>query len=213
MDKEKMIIVVTLGFEEKFALRAVTRRGAKENDEIVVLMAKDSDERSERAFENFCDVIEKAFQKIKVSRIDVEVKNFSEATKKLIGEFLARKGNDFVVNLSGGFRLLGIEVLLAAILTKVNAKIELELENSSAVIEFPIKWIQLDMDEKDKKILATLSEGNASLLEISKRTKLSRVTTWRRINKLINYGTISYNNSENKYSITEYGKIFLSLVK
>jgi predicted transcriptional regulator len=69
------------------------------------------------------------------------------------------------------------------------------------------------MDEKDKKILATLSEGNASLLEISKRTKLSRVTTWRRINKLINYGTISYNNSENKYSITEYGKIFLSLVK
>jgi len=208
-----MIIVVTLGFEEKFALRAVTRRGAKENDEIVVLMAKDSDERSERAFENFCDVIEKAFQKIKVSRIDVEVKNFSEATKKLIGEFLARKGNEFVFNLSGGFRLLGIEVLLAAILTKVNAKIELELENSSAVIEFPIKWIQLDMDEKDKKILSALSEGNASILEISKRTKLSRVTIWRRINKLINYGTISYNNSENKYSITEYGKIFLSLVK
>jgi hypothetical protein len=42
-----MIIVVTIGFEEKFALRAVTRRGATENDEIVVLMAKDGDERSE----------------------------------------------------------------------------------------------------------------------------------------------------------------------
>ena len=206
-----MIIVVTIGFEEKFALRAVTRRGATENDEIVVLMAKDGDERSERAFKNFCEIIEKVFQKVKVSRVDVDVKNFSEATKKIIEEFLARKENEFVVNLSGGFRLLGVETLLAAILTKINAKVELELENSSAVVEFPIKWMQLSMDEKDRKILAALKEGSASLLEISKRTGLNRVTVWRRVSKLTRYETISYNSLENKCSITEYGKIFLSL--
>ncbi|MEM4649771.1 MAG: CRISPR locus-related DNA-binding protein, partial [Candidatus Bathyarchaeia archaeon] len=62
-----MIIVITLGFDEKFALRAITRRGLKPEDEIIIVTSKPSDERTEKAFQNFTTILKKVFLNPKIS--------------------------------------------------------------------------------------------------------------------------------------------------
>jgi len=140
------------------------------------------------------------------------VRNFSEAVAKLVEEFQKRSKSNFLVNLSGGFRLLILETLIAVILTEINARVEVELEDSSATVEFPVRWITSKiLDEEARKILRMLKEKTKSPSEIVESTGLSKTTVWRRLGKLRDVEIVSYNESENKYSLTEIGKILLSI--
>jgi CRISPR-associated protein Csa3 len=197
-----MIIIITLGFDEKFALRAITRRGLKPEDEILIVMSKPFDERAEKAFQNFTNILEKAFQKPKITRINVEAKKLDEAISTLLQEFLKRREVKFVINLSGGLRALITEVLISALILKINGEVEVELEDSSGLISFPLEILySLNLDEVDKVLLNSI-KGEENFSTISRKLNISKTTVWRRIKRLQKLGVIKQNH---KISLTKLG--------
>ncbi|MBS7657617.1 MAG: CRISPR-associated CARF protein Csa3 [Candidatus Bathyarchaeia archaeon] len=200
-----MIIVITLGFDEKFALRAITRRGLKPEDEIIIVTSKPSDERTEKAFQNFTTILKKVFLNPKISRIDVEVKKFDNAVSTLTKEFLKRKTSKFILNLSGGLRALIMEVLVSATLLNISGEVEVELENFSGMISFPLEILHIpELDNTDRMLLTSINVNEEfSLSKLSKKLNISKTTTWRRIKKLQRLNII---NKDKNY-LTELGSI------
>ncbi len=203
-----MIIVITLGFDEKFALRAVSRRGLKPEDEVIILIPKPTDERVERAFRNFDEILKKAFQNPKVSKVYVEVRDFNKALREIIKAFIERKESHFLINLSGGLRILILETFISSLLLNLDAEIEIEIEDFSGLISFPLKIsYPLVLDKKDIKILNVLKINPSDLSKIAKETKISKTTAWRRIKKLQEKNLIK--RDREKYSLTEFGTLAL----
>jgi len=199
-----MIIVITLGFDEKFALRAITRRGLKPEDEVLIVMPKPSDERAERAFQNFTNILEKAFQKPKITRINIEARKLDEAFSTLFQEFLKRRSFKFVINLSGGLRALITEVLISALILKIYGEVEIELEDFSGLISFPLEILHsLNLDEVDKVLLSSI-EGEENFSTISRKLNISKTTVWRRTKNLQKLGIIKQNH---KISLTKLGSM------
>ncbi|MEM2178968.1 MAG: CRISPR-associated CARF protein Csa3 [Candidatus Methanomethylicaceae archaeon] len=203
-----MIIVTTLGFDEKFALRAISRRGLKPDDEVIVLMPKPTDERVERAFQNFDEILKKAFQNPKISKVYVEVKDFNKALQEIIKAFIEKRNSKFLINLSGGLKVLILETFISFLLLNPNADIEIEFEDFSGLISFPLKiCYPLILDKKDLKILNVLKNNPCDLSRISKETGISKTTVWRRLKKLQERNFIKID--ERKYSLTEFGHLIV----
>ncbi|MEM3404145.1 MAG: CRISPR-associated CARF protein Csa3 [Nitrososphaeria archaeon] len=201
-----MIVVVTLGFDEKFALRAVSRRGMRDEDEVVTLIPKPVDERSERVFQSFKTILEKAFHNPTVNRADIEVRDFSKGIIEIINAFSRKKNNRFLINLSGGLRALILETLLAASILKLDAIIEVEFEDSSNIVSFPLKWCHLkEIDSKSLKILEVLDKESLKLSEIVQKCGTSKTTAWRKLRILCENGVLDL--VEGNYELTEFGKI------
>jgi len=209
-----MIIVITLGFDEKFALRAVSRRGLKDEDEVMVLVPKPIDERSERVFQNFKTILEKAFQNPTVRRADIETRNFSKAITEIIEVFSKRVSEKFLINLSGGLRALILETLLSASILNLNAEVEVELEDSSTTISFPLEWCHLPkLDQASLRILQALELEQLRLSDIVKLCKISKSTAWRKLRRLCEKGILKI-DQKNVYSITPFGRIIkASIIK
>lgn len=121
-----------------------------------------------------------------------------------------------VVNLSGGLRALGIEVLLSLILSeKLNALLEIELENLSGVITFKLgDVLPGELRREDLILMGALLKGSMSLLEICKSLNLPKSSAWRRVKGLIDKGYVSEfkENRRSVFELTTKGKLRLSLV-
>lgn len=201
-----MIIVTTLGFDEKFALRAIGRRGLKPDDEVIVFIPKPTDERVERAFQNFDGILKKAFQNPKISKVYIEVGDFNKALQEIIKAFIEKRESNFLINLSGGLRALILETFISTLLLNLNAEIEIEFEDFSGLISFPLKiCYPFTLDKKDLKILNILKNNTYDLSKISKETGISKTTVWRRLKKLQERNIIKID--EKKYSLTEFGHL------
>jgi len=200
-----MIFAITMGFDEKFALRAVTRRGLKSGDEIIVVMSKPTDERAERAFRHFSDFLSKVFQDIKISRLDVDPRDL-KSLKNLAQVFSLRKKERFIFILSGGFRALIIETLLAATLLNLSAEVEIDLEDSSATITFPLKWNRpIELTDVEREILINIERGMTTIPNLAKNMKVSKATIWRKVKKLEKEGFLVA--EKNIYRLTELGSV------
>jgi CRISPR-associated protein Csa3 len=203
-----MIIVVTLGFDEKFALRAVSRRGLRPEDEVVILIPKPTDERVGRALQNFEEILRKAFQNPKISKVYVEVRDFNKALQEIIKAFIKRKESHFLINLSGGLRILILETFISTLLLNLDAEIEIEIEDFSGLISFPLKIsYPFALDKKDVKILNVLKINQSDLSKIAKEIGISKTTVWRRLRKLQERNLIKTDGK--KYSLTEFGLLAL----
>ncbi|MCX7999742.1 MAG: CRISPR-associated CARF protein Csa3 [Leptospiraceae bacterium] len=200
-----MIYVITMGFDEKFALRAVTRRGLKSDDEILVVMAKPTDERAERAFQHFSEILSRVFRDIKISRVEVDPRNLT-VLKDLAQVLSPYERERFIFILSGGFRALIIETLLVATFLKLNAEVEIDLEDYSATITFPLKWNRpIELTKVELEILSNIDKGIMTIPNISKNTKVSKATIWRKVKKLEKEGFLIA--EKNIYRLTELGLV------
>ena len=180
-----MIFTITLGFDEKFALRAVARRGLRTGDEVLVILSRPVDERAERAYHHFSEILYRMFQNLKITRCDIDSRNFMDSLIELIRIFNQRKNEKFILSLSGGFRALIIEVLLAANMIDLEGEVEIEFEDSSSTISFPLKWNRpIILDDVEKKILVETKNGVATISMLAKKTGLSKATVWRKVKSL-----------------------------
>lgn len=185
------IVVVTLGFDEKFAIRGLLRSGLSFGDRVLVFTVRPIDERVERALGVLRNFVSKYYDGVSFRIIDVDVQDFYEAVLRigsvLKDEFFGKEGVEVIFNFSGGMRSLILEVLVAAVAIGIDGRVEVELENFAGVISFPINIVKLSspLRKKYKEILRVLVEiGEMNLSDLAKRLRVAKSTVHTRIKHL-----------------------------
>ncbi len=202
------LLVSALGFDEKFLIRALWRRGAKEINAVLVVVPTD-DEKGRNALQSFINFAKSI--NISVDVVEVEPKDFVGSVIEIANAVRHSPHSRFILNLSSGMRVLNYEILTAFLLLNLDAEIEVELENQDGVVTWRIKdmtWAELDED--DKEIIRKVFRGDSSISELARDLKKSTSTVWRRVNRLIEQGYLM--RESNGLTLTAKGRITAELL-
>ncbi|MGB9694118.1 MAG: hypothetical protein ACPLYF_04675, partial [Fervidobacterium sp.] len=151
------------------------------------------------------------FQDLKICRHEVDSRNLSDTLVELTKIFSEKSGGRFVFSLSGGFRALILEVLVAATMLGINGDVEVEFEDSSSIISFPLKWNKpIILDDVEKKILIEVKKGVGNVSGLVKCTGLSKATVWRKVKGLESSGFLEFKGKV--YELTTLGLIALNII-
>jgi len=225
-----MLYLITLGFDEKFAIRSMVSKGLKPGDEVVILMPEGSvgysQSKAERAFNNLKQFVETVQPKLKIIRVEVEVRDLTSSVAKIQSVIRSSSQREIYANLSGGMRILIIEVLLALVLLGIEAEIEIELEDMEATVKlYSSYFFKEELDWTDRIILSTLLNSEKSVHEIvseierdlaeSDSQPPSRVTVWRRILELEKKRLVDHRNigKMKYYKLTNKGEFLVKLTR
>ncbi|MCD6089598.1 CRISPR locus-related DNA-binding protein [Candidatus Bathyarchaeota archaeon] len=202
-----MILITTLGFDEKFALRAILRRGLKAGDRIIVVVPEKDDPRAEKAFSTLQQIVCRSMPEVSIEKLRIPSQDFSKAVsflRKLALDVL-RSGEKIVLNVSGGQRIIILE-LLAAFLSvgAYEAELEVESEDSSTIAVLPLRIMaKIGLDREDTMILEALAQSSKKFSDICSTLSMSRSSVWRRLKKLVELGLVE--KVEKRYKLTELG--------
>lgn len=200
------ILVVTLGFDEKFLIRAFMRRFNELNK--VVIVGSFDNEKSMNALRSFEDLI----QKVGGPSYDVlEVKPypFDELVVR-VSQFIRKyKGSRFILNLSGGMRIIILGVLFAFLINGVDAEIEVETENFEHLINFKISDFKpVDLSDIHLNILKAIKDGYRTVNSIHKYLGIPLSTVWRRVQEMKDQGILA---EDAELKLTNKGELLLKI--
>ncbi|MEM1937940.1 MAG: CRISPR-associated CARF protein Csa3 [Candidatus Caldarchaeum sp.] len=212
-----MLIAFTFGFDEKFAVRSLVRHRTGKDDQVVVFLpGSQADERTEKALTALDSFATNYLNMPEIVRHWVDVENFYDAVSELAAFFRNTSHRPVIVNLSGGMRLLVVETLVAAILSKMPITVELETEDGSVYSEFDTTITQQpNLDEVDKAVLTMLSRGPASLKILAEYAEVSTTTIWRHVKRMEKDGAIKVEEIKKgviKAAPTSRAKLYLTLL-
>lgn len=188
----KRLIIATIGFEEKFMIRAITRHGLDKGDHILLITGP-STEKSMNAINLIKGFVTKYYGKdVSLSIKEVPISDFYTSVLTIKQSIIerAKELTNVIVNLSGGMRVLIIATLLAlAMLNLKNVLIEIETEDSSSIITIPTEMLSLGQSKLGKRLLDILrilveSQTPLSVSEIAKELQLDESTIRRHLLKL-----------------------------
>jgi len=162
----KTLFVLTLGFEEKYAVRMITRHGLDKGDKLLIVTGPRV-EKAEKAISYLKEFVSRYYpQEVGVEIVEVNVKDWLEATRLVKVAILdqAKEFDRVVVNMSGGMRALVLATFCATMLAEKELRdkelrVELELEDGSAIVEVPHEFF------KAMKIIAQLSPEKFKILQ------------------------------------------------
>lgn len=186
------VVAVTLGFDEKFAIRGLLRIGLNSGDRVLVFTAIPIDDRVERALNILREFVSRYYDDVTFKVVDLDVKDFYGAVLKagsvLKDEITGVENVEVVFNFSGGMRSLILEVLVAAVILGINGRVEVELENFAGVIGFPLKVLKsiAPLSNEFKDILHVLvNAGELNLSRLAKRLNIAKSTVHMRVKRLV----------------------------
>ena len=212
----KTALILTLGFDERFCFRAILRHGIKEGDEVVLITAGLVD-RVKKAYEWIKTVVERSYD-VEVKLIEVDVKNLMKAILDVVKILDEYKDWNVIVNLSGGMRILTIIMLFALTIKPIrHIKVEIELEDLSALIEIPTQLFAVG-DVKSKltnekiEVLKLISRFE-EVKEIVKVLGKDASTVRRHIASLVEMGLVSVEKRKPlKVKLTDFGELILKVL-
>ncbi|RLI79950.1 hypothetical protein DRP07_09625 [Archaeoglobales archaeon] len=183
------LILLTLGFDEKFAVRGILRYAPKPDDVIAIVTASPLVEKAEKALKTLLDILKSyaGIENIEIVKVDI---SNPESAKHKIKELISKHDCELIANLSGGMRALILITLAAVLSSNRNALIELETENLESIVTLTPEFFKPEpIDESDKRILRKVAEiGEVKLDEFAEIIGKSRTTTYRILKKLVNAG-------------------------
>ncbi|MDW8034729.1 MAG: CRISPR-associated CARF protein Csa3 [Nitrososphaerota archaeon] len=209
--------IATIGWTEWPIASAIIKHGLSKGDMILLLSPEKRDERSREAISEVKGFVSKFAQGVEVTDIPIPVHDPVESVvilAKMMKEE-AEKGRKLIVNLSGGMRILVIEVLLALTLLKID-NLDLEIRTEDKVdMSIPRLWkCYPELTREEVMVLETLFKGGeASLSEISRRIRASIATVHRVLKRMEKDGLISSKKSgkEKLVVLTSKGKVLYRL--
>ena len=218
------MFVITLGFEEKFAVRMITRHGLDEGDKLLLVTGPPT-RQAERAIKFLRDFASKYYG----GRVSVEVVEthpqwgFDSLVAEVYKAVATRLGEGRVVfNLSGGMRCICLAALVAAQLLSLSGaqiSVELETEDSELLLEVPHYVLALP------RVVAELTPEKAALLSriAAHRTTISKLaekvgkdvsTVARHLRVLQRLGLVKVSGARPRiYEITPIAKILLQALR
>lgn len=195
------MLLFTLGFEEKFAIRAFTRHGLDAGDRILLLTAKPAVDRVVRAYGVLKEFVERYYGgSVDVRLAEVELSDFPVAVaeiRKLIHKHM-EGCNKLVANLSGGLRAL-VLATYTALLTigeSIDMILEVEFEDGSRLVEVPkgilhaLKLVWGVSEERRHVLEAIARRGEATASQLAEELQLDVSTIRRHIRRLENEGLV-----------------------
>ena len=200
-----MILILTLGFDVKFQLRALTGR-AKELEKVVIV-GEFKNEKAKNALDiivNFLNTVNLPYEVI-----EVDIHDLQDIVTKVAKYILSNAGKNFIVNLSGGMRLMGIAVLAVFLLTGIDAEIEVETEDFATTYKFRVKDIMSlskPLTKDHIEVLKAINEGLSSASSISKKNGIPTTSVWRRLKELRREGLIDSSNR-----LTNKGRLLVGI--
>ncbi|MHA1506238.1 MAG: CRISPR-associated CARF protein Csa3 [Candidatus Asgardarchaeia archaeon] len=208
--------VCTLGWDEKFQIRSMVRHGIKEGAKIIIITPLPVSDRVEEAKERIKKFVSDYLEGCECEEIRVDPVDFTGTIKKLSKIFGELKGEEMIVNLSGGMRGLALETFLSVVMSDKRALIEVELENQAGIISFPSNLLRKYSPPPELfKVMKTFDE-ECTLSELLRKKKLrmSKSTIYRRLEMLVEMGFLKKEYEEDvvKYKKTELGRIWSSLL-
>lgn len=216
MDNMSKLLILTIGFDEKFPLRAVMRRGISKGDVILLITATPIEERVKKAINMFKRMVLNIAEDVKISVLEVPVENLVKSVR-LIRKEVERIGvRRIEVNLSGGMRILIIATLLALspFTNSLDIPIEMELEDGRAITEVKLKWFKVPTpgyeDVKIMKAVETLGITTLDTL-IKHLTAYPRSTLHRKLVKLVEMGFLIAERRGKRvyYKLSELGMMYI----
>jgi CRISPR locus-related DNA-binding protein len=212
-----VIIAITFGFDEKFAIRALLRHFASDRTRVVVLLPEDGqDDRVERGLSVLNDFVKRYVNEEGVEVVKVPVGDFLGSVLFLARTFRMWAERPIILNLSGGMRLLVVEALCAALMSRVPMTVEVESEDGKALAAFSTTDLSFpEIDEVDRQIIESLARGFRTLGLLSEELGLSKPTVWRRLKRLADAGMLQLSQGkrgEVVASLTERGQIYCELL-
>jgi len=204
------VLVATLGFDEKFAIRALMRH-SDEIRKVVIVIAEPVEERAMKALNEVEKFIKLYLEGKSVEVIKVNPSSVYDAIVKLKNIFSAYE--EYIVNISGGMRALIVELLIAFTLSRARGIIEIELENFRGLISLPPEIFMLPpLSSEEYKILREIvSRGRVSPRELIKALDIPRSTFYKYMRNLVSKKLVIARREDRRtvYEATKIARIMV----
>lgn len=208
-------LVATVGFDEKFAIRAIVRH-ISEVERLVLVTSAPADSRTSKAVglvKQFLSAyLEGAERRIEVYTPEVDVRYPYEAIALLRREVFERFAGPFVLNLSGGMRALVVVTLASFVLSGAHGVVEIELENFLGTVQIDPKVFYIGrLSESKAGIIREIAKrGRATYKDIAKELRIPRATLFRELKSLRTLGLVGVERDgrSSYYFLTELGRAY-----
>lgn len=186
----KKALIVTLGFDERFCYRAILRHGIREGDIVILITARLID-RVRKAYDLVNSFMRTSFgDSVKIELIELEIEDIESSTVKIMKLLDSLRDYEVIINLSGGMRTIILTIIFATLLASIDARIELELEDGSNVIEIPKVLINIPriisiLTDEKLEILKSLHGGIKNSRDLAKKLGKDESTVRRHLAELI----------------------------
>jgi len=184
-------LILTLGFDEKFAIRALMRHG-RDLRKVLVVMAEPVDERAQRALNAVKDFVERFMTSVQLEAFIVNPSEPYDAMRKLKDVIRRNPALNYVISVSGGMRALIVELLIVASIMKLRGEVEIELENFRGTVSLPATLLYMEpLGSEEHKVLKVLMErGPMTAKDLMDLLKIPRSSLYRRIKELKTRGLV-----------------------
>ncbi|ADC66009.1 CRISPR locus-related DNA-binding protein [Ferroglobus placidus DSM 10642] len=187
-------LIATLGFDEKFCYRAMVRNGIKSGDRVILITAG-AVEKVVRAYEHVRNFAETSYDGVFVELVEVDPKNFVSGVSKILRILKELENYDLIVNLSGGMRVISLMVYTALAFSGKSARVEIELEDFSGVVEvegeiFKLLEVKSKLSDEKVKLLKIVENEEMEAMKLAEIIGKDVTTVRRHIYELERLGLI-----------------------
>jgi len=186
-------LIATLGFDEKFTVRALMRHAGRFK-KLYVVTAHPLEERAEKALSTVREFALRYIGGVELRTVTVDPQKPAEAVAEIKKKiFLQDLASEYIINISGGMRALVFELVLAAVLSRIKGVFEIELENFKGLVTVPVEYFMIQpLSTEEYKIVKVLvSMGQATAEELRAHTGIPRSTLYRYLKELVNRGVVN----------------------
>jgi CRISPR locus-related DNA-binding protein len=186
-------LVTTIGFDERFVVRALIRY-LENIDHFIGILSTPIEQRALQAISNIKNFIDKyvvdSGKRLAYEFIEIDITDPYEAIARLKRIFTSN--NEYIINLSGGMRALTIVTFIAFLISRARGEIEIELENLQGRISIDPRIITAGpLSSDEEKIVNTIKKlGRATYRDIMKETGIPRATLFKHLSSLRSRGVI-----------------------
>jgi CRISPR locus-related DNA-binding protein len=204
-------LVTTIGFDERFVVRALIRY-LENIDHFIGILSTPIEQRALQAISNIKNFIDKyvvdSGKRLAYEFIEIDITDPYEAIARLKRIFTSN--NEYIINLSGGMRALTIVTFIAFIISRARGEIEIELENLQGRISIDPRIITAGpLSSDEEKIVNTIKKlGRATYRDIMKETGIPRATLFKHLSSLRSRGVIDQQREGRNtyYLLTNIGR-------
>lgn len=192
-------LIINLGFDEKFAIRALTRHGVSKGDKVILLTGPRV-ERVEKATSYVRTFLEKYYPgEAELEVVEVPVNDFYDAVSRVMNTLrgVSRKER-IIVNLSGGMRIVVLAVFTALMLLGLEGlTVEVEAEDTSAYVTIDPRALRsivaVERLSREKRVILEIlasKTGSVTVAELSSRLRRDASTVRRHLRDLKKKGLV-----------------------
>jgi len=221
-ESELKTLIAVLGFEESIIIGAVLRHKLDPGDRLVILTSRDKeDERAISAktqLKSFVQQVGMGKPWLELSIIPLSEHDVEETILEILSLLNkeVKENREIIVEVSGGLRVLGLALTLAALFISEKVKgIYLVTEHTKKLIKIPEIRIKPHLSTTLQEIMLTIfSLKEASLEKISSVLDKDLSTVSRQTMKLEQLGLINRESSRPaQFTSTFLGKVFIVLME